>query len=362
MLIRSHLQSYPCPVNLNLMWTFGFLIGMTFVIQILTGLIVAIHYTADISTAAYSVQHLAREFTNGWFYRNMHAIGSSFVFALMYLHMIRSLFYGSSVVSLTWISGIVIYIVTILTSFLGYCLPWGQMSFWAATVICNLLSSDVLITWVTGGFSLSLPTLKRMFVLHFIIPFVTLGIAIVHIFYLHNNGSSNPLGHTPAATLKFPFHPFFFVTDLRGMALLLAVFLFQTLFGYLTSLESPENLCAVDRFQTPLHIFPEWYFLPLYQIIKSLPSKASGCLLIIATLQVLVLFGFGLNRRLNYQSSSLIMSKESVYFMYSFYLLGVFGGITPSASITSGGRIALLSMFLFAHLMDFGKFNQRIRL
>ena len=349
--VRSHLQSYPCPTNINFLWNFGFLLGITFVLQILTGLLLASRYTSEMSHAFSSVQHILREVSFGWEFRFLHATGASLVFVCLFLHILRALVTSSYMyLSLTWISGLIIYFISIATGFLGYVLPWGQMSFWGATVICNLLSPiPYLVTWLLGGFYVDSPTLKRFFVLHFILPFIGMIIVILHIFYLHLNGSSNPLGADTA--LKVPFYPHMLSTDAKGVSYLIIFLLAQSFFG-LMELSHPDNNIPVNRFVTPLQIVPEWYFLSYYAILKVIPSKTGGLLLFVGSILLLFLLSeirgcssiILLRQQFSAKNSS---TSWTIVYIYSFIALAVVGAQLPQTVFISYGRF-----FTFIYLLS----------
>ena len=351
--VRSHIQSYPCPTNVNFLWNFGFLLGISFVVQIVTGLLLASRYTSDMSNAFSSVQHIIREVSFGWEFRFLHATGASCVFLCLFLHILRALAMSSYVyLSLTWTTGLIIYFISIATGFLGYVLPWGQMSYWGATVICNLLSPiPYLVSWLLGGFYVDNPTLRRFFVLHFILPFVALIFVVLHIFYLHLNGSSNPLGTETA--LKIPFYPHMLSTDGKGFNYLILSLVAQSFFG-LIELSHPDNCILVNRFLTPLQIVPEWYLLAYYAILKVIPSKTGGLLLFVGSILLLLLLGevrsltSVVNLRQQFSSRNCATSWSIIY-IYSFIALLVVGSQLPQEVFISYGRfftaIYLLSTF-----------------
>lgn len=282
-LVRAHLVYYRCALNINFSYNFGFLLAIAFIMQIITGITLAIRYTSEASYAFVSVQHIVREVGAGWEFRMLHATTASCVFAFILVHMIRGMYNSSySYLTTAWLSGLVLYIITIATAFLGYVLPWGQMSFWGATVITNLLSPiPYLVPWLLGGFYVSDVTLKRFFVLHFVLPFVGCVLIVLHIFYLHLNGSSNPAGiDTP---LKVPFYPHMLMTDGKGLSYLLVLVFLQAAFGWI-ELSHPDNSIPVNRFVTPLHIVPEWYFLAYYAVLKVIPSKTGGLLVFMSSM------------------------------------------------------------------------------
>lgn len=344
--VRSHLQSYPCPTNMNFLWNFGFLVGISFVVQIVTGLLLASRYTSEMSHAFASVQHIIREVSFGWEFRFLHSTGASCVFLCLFIHILRALVCSSyTYLSLTWITGLIIYFISIAASFLGYVLPWGQMSFWGATVICNLLSPiPYLVTWLLGGFYVDSPTLRRFFVLHFILPFLGLVVAVLHIFYLHINGSSNPLGTETA--LKIPFYPHMLSTDGKGFNYLMLFLLAQVFFG-LMELSHPDNSIPVNRFVTPLQIVPEWYFLAYYAILKVIPSKTGGLLVFAGSILLLLLLSEVrsltsiVHLRQQFSSRNCTTSWSIIY-MYSFLALIIVGAQLPQETFISYGRFFTL--------------------
>lgn len=349
-LVRSHLQSYPCPTNINFLWNFGFLTGISFFVQIITGLLLATRYTSEISHAFASVQHIMREVSFGWEFRLLHATGASCVFLCIFLHILRALVFSSyTYLNLTWITGLMIYFITIVISFLGYVLPWGQMSFWGATVICNLLSPiPYLVTWVLGGFFADSATLRRFFVLHFVLPFVGLVLAVLHIFYLHLNGSTNPLGTETA--LKIPFHPHMLSTDGKGFNYLILIILIQSFFMIL-ELSHPDNNITVNRFVTPLQIVPEWYYLAYYAILKGVPSKIGGMVVLVGSLLLLLLlsevrsFNTLLQLRQQFSPRNCALSWSTIY-LYSFISLMVIGAQLPQEIFISYDRLCIVMLLI----------------
>nr|QID77622.1 cytochrome b [Hepatozoon griseisciuri] len=346
--VKAHLQTYPCPININFMWNFGFLVAIAFMLQIISGVLLASLFTAEISLAYNSVQYMIREIGSGWLFRYLHATVASFVFIFTYIHMIRAISFGSCYyLSLTWSSGLVMFILTIVTAFLGYVLPWGQMSFWAATVITNLLSSiPYLVSWLCGGYYVSNPTLKRFFVLHFILPFVVLGLILIHILYLHITGSNNPLGtDTPN---KVTFYPTILWLDLKGLSSFVVILSIQVFIGIVT-LSHPDNSCIVDRFVTPLQIVPEWYFLPFYAMLKAIPHKTSGLIVMICSIQCLYLLAE--QRQVNTKLPIKYTHGRSItsmsFWLYScLYSLIWVGSQLPQCTFLSYGRIFVISYFI----------------
>nr|YP_006303611.1 cytochrome b [Minimugil cascasia]AEK53183.1 cytochrome b [Minimugil cascasia] len=285
------LVDLPAPVNISAWWNFGSLLGLCLIAQIVTGLFLAMHYTPDTASAFSSVAHICRDVNYGWLIRNMHANGASFFFICIYLHIGRGLYYGSYLYKETWNIGVVLLLLVMMTAFVGYVLPWGQMSFWGATVITNLLSAvpyigDSLVQWIWGGFSVDNATLTRFFAFHFLLPFVILAMTLVHLIFLHETGSNNPLGLNSDAD-KISFHPYFSYKDLLGFALLLTALASVALFAP-NILGDPDNFTPANPLVTPPHIKPEWYFLFAYAILRSIPNKLGGVIALLCSILVLM--------------------------------------------------------------------------
>nr|YP_009258917.1 cytochrome b [Emberiza elegans]ABA41635.1 cytochrome b [Emberiza elegans]ABA41636.1 cytochrome b [Emberiza elegans]AIL31486.1 cytochrome b [Emberiza elegans] len=290
--INDALIDLPAPSNISTWWNFGSLLGLCLITQIITGLLLAMHYTADTNLAFSSVAHMCRDVQFGWLIRNLHANGASFFFICIYLHIGRGLYYGSYLYKETWNIGIVLLLALMATAFVGYVLPWGQMSFWGATVITNLFSAipyigQTLVEWAWGGFSVDNPTLTRFFALHFLLPFLIVGLTLVHLTFLHETGSNNPLG-IPSDCDKIPFHPYYTIKDALGIVLLLSLLVSLALFSP-NLLGDPENFTPANPLVTPPHIKPEWYFLFAYAILRSIPNKLGGVLALAASILVLFL-------------------------------------------------------------------------
>nr|AAK58575.1 cytochrome b [Ariosoma major] len=286
------LVDLPAPSNISVWWNFGSLLALCLVTQILTGLFLAMHYTSDITTAFSSVAHICRDVNYGWLIRNMHANGASFFFICLYMHIARGLYYGSYLYKETWNIGVILFLLVMMTAFVGYVLPWGQMSFWGATVITNLLSAvpyigDTLVQWIWGGFSVDNATLTRFFAFHFLFPFVVAGASLLHILFLHETGSNNPMGLNSDAD-KIPFHPYFTYKDLLGF-IILVMFLTMLALFQPNLLGDPDNFTPANPMVTPPHIKPEWYFLFAYAILRSIPNKLGGVLALLASVLVLML-------------------------------------------------------------------------
>ena len=279
--LNDHLIDYPTPSNLTYWWGFGSLAGICLLVQIATGIFLAMHYTPHVDLAFASVEHIMRDVHGGWFLRYMHANGASMFFIVVYLHLFRGLYYGSYVRprELVWIVGVVILLLMILTAFIGYVLPWGQMSFWGATVITSLASAIPVVGmdityWLWGGFSVDNATLNRFFSLHYLLPFIIAGASIVHLAALHQYGSNNPLGSF-AGVDKVSLYPYFLLKDLVGWVVFALGFSFFIYFAP-NALGHPDNYIPANPMSTPAHIVPEWYFLPVYAILRSIPNKLGG--------------------------------------------------------------------------------------
>nr|AHM93144.1 cytochrome b [Salmo trutta] len=285
------LVDLPAPSNISVWWNFGSLLGLCLATQILTGLFLAMHYTSDIPTAFSSVCHICRDVSYGWLIRNIHANGASFFFICIYMHIARGLYYGSYLYKETWNIGVVLLLLTMMTAFVGYVLPWGQMSFWGATVITNLLSAvpyvgGALVQWIWGGFSVDNATLTRFFAFHFLFPFVIAAATVLHLLFLHETGSNNPAGINSDAD-KISFHPYFSYKDLLGFVAMLLGLTSLALFAP-NLLGDPDNFTPANPLVTPPHIKPEWYFLFAYAILRSIPNKLGGVLALLFSILVLM--------------------------------------------------------------------------
>nr|YP_010702033.1 cytochrome b [Trixa longipennis]WCL18821.1 cytochrome b [Trixa longipennis] len=294
-IINSTFIDLPTPINISTWWNFGSLLFLCLMIQIITGLFLAMHYTADIYSAFNSVTHICRDVNYGWLLRTLHANGASLFFICMYLHVGRGIYYNSYLFTNTWIMGVIILFLTMGTAFMGYVLPWGQMSFWGATVITNLLSAIPylginLVQWVWGGFAIDNATLTRFFTFHFILPFIILASTIIHILFLHQTGSNNPMGLNSNMD-KIPFHPYFIYKDIIGfMVMMMLLIMLILIFPYLLS--DPDNFIPANPLVTPIHIQPEWYFLFAYAILRSIPNKLGGVVALVMSIMILITLPF----------------------------------------------------------------------
>jgi len=292
--LNHEAHEYPTPKNLNYFWNFGSLAGIALVVMIITGVALSMSYTAHVDYAFESVERIMRDVNHGWLLRYIHMNGASFFFIVVFIHIFRGLYYGSYKAprELLWILGVVILLLMMATAFMGYVLPWGQMSFWGATVITNLFSAipgvgEAIVSWLWGGFSVDNPTLNRFFSLHFLLPFVIVGVVVLHLVALHRFGSNNPLGiDTKGPQDTLPFHPYYTIKDFFGLSVFLtffaaAVFFFPNFMGH------PDNYIPANALQTPAHIVPEWYFLPFYAILRAVPDKLGGVLAMFGAIAVL---------------------------------------------------------------------------
>nr|AGS19739.1 cytochrome b [Carollia brevicauda] len=291
-IVNSSFVDLPAPSSLSSWWNFGSLLGVCLAVQILTGLFLAMHYTSDTATAFNSVTHICRDVNYGWVLRYLHANGASMFFICLYLHVGRGLYYGSYTYSETWNVGILLLFAVMATAFMGYVLPWGQMSFWGATVITNLLSAipyigTDLVQWIWGGFSVDKATLTRFFAFHFLLPFVVAALVMVHLLFLHETGSNNPTG-IPSDSDMIPFHPYYTIKDILGFLVMLTALSTLVLFSP-DLLGDPDNYTPANPLSTPPHIKPEWYFLFAYAILRSIPNKLGGVLALVLSILILAI-------------------------------------------------------------------------
>merc|ERR1712066_971592 len=337
-------MGYSCPVQINFFWNLGFLLGIAIVLQIVTGIFLGLHYTSDLLSAYFSLFFLIREVYYGWCLRYLHSSGASFVFLFLFLHLGRAIFYGSYFYNPnTWFSGILLLFFLMGIAFVGYVLPFGQMSFWGATVITNLLSPfPSLVEWVCGGYCVHSPTLKRFFLFHFILPFLPCGFVVLHLFYLHFHSSNNPLRLN--TNNKIPFFPFIFLKDFLGLILILSLYFLQTHFG-VSSLSHPDNASEACALLTPLHIVPEWYFLCQYAMLKALPNKNAGFIILLTS--ILILFLFGENRNLTTFTRLMDCNNGfSISFLFISFLSFLWiGAQFPQEKFLSYARILTLDFY-----------------
>nr|YP_009711647.1 cytochrome b [Euchorthippus unicolor]QGA47488.1 cytochrome b [Euchorthippus unicolor] len=294
-IINNSLIDLPTPMNISFWWNFGSLLGLCLIIQMVTGLFLAMHYTPNIEVAFSSIIHICRDVNNGWIIRTLHANGASMFFICIYLHVGRGIYYGSYLYIYTWMIGTIILFLVMATAFMGYVLPWGQMSFWGATVITNLLSAipylgTDLVQWVWGGFAVDNATLNRFFTFHFVLPFLIAAMAVIHLFFLHQSGSNNPIGLNSNIE-KIPFHPYFTFKDLITFVIMTSLLIMLCLINpYM--LGDPDNFVPANPLVTPIHIQPEWYFLFAYAILRSIPNKLGGVIALLLSISILMILPF----------------------------------------------------------------------
>ena len=296
-LIDSHIIHYPTPITLTYAWSFGSLAGICLVIQMISGIFLAMHYTPNIDLAFNSVEHIMRDVKNGWLIRYIHANGASMFFIVVYSHICRGLYYGSYMEprELLWCSGVIIFLLMMGTAFTGYVLPWGQMSFWGATVITSMVTAipiagQPIVQWLWGGYTVGNPTLNRFFSIHFVLPFVIAGLTLVHLALLHKEGSTSPLGSDTGVD-DVPFYPYYVSKDIFALSCFL-VFFATFVFYFPNTLNHPDNYIPADPLQTPAHVVPEWYFLPFYAILRSIPHKVGGIIAMGGAILVLLAIPF----------------------------------------------------------------------
>uniref|UniRef100_K7S074 Cytochrome b n=1 Tax=Pachytriton feii TaxID=1042256 RepID=K7S074_9SALA len=353
-IINNSFIDLPTPSNISYWWNFGSLLGICLITQIITGLFLAMHYTADTQSAFSSVAHICRDVNHGWLMRNIHANGASFFFICIYLHIGRGLYYGSYMFKETWNIGVILLLLVMATAFVGYVLPWGQMSFWGASVITNLLSAipyvgGSLVEWVWGGFSVDKATLTRFFAFHFLLPFLIAGMSIIHLLFLHETGSNNPTG-IPSNQDKISFHPYFSYKDLLGFLLaLLTLVLIALIVPNL--LVDPENFIPANPLMAPPHIKPEWYFLFAYAILRSIPNKLGG---VIALLMSILILMFIPMLHTSKQRSLMFRSTSQILFwllVANTLILTWIGGMPVEPPFTEIGQVASVLYFLLFIIM-----------
>ena len=295
--VDSHLIHYPTPITLTYAWSFGSLAGICLVIQIISGILLSLHYTANIDLAFSSVEYIMRDVPNGWFIRYVHANGASMFFIVVYSHLFRGLYYGSYMKprQLLWCSGVVLFLLVMGTAFTGYVLPWGQMSFWGATVITNMVTAipfggQTIVEWLWGGFTVNAPTLRRFYTIHFLLPFIIAGLTIIHLALLHKDGSNSPIGSDTGVD-DVPFYPYYFAKDLFAFTCFI-LFFGMFVFFFPNALNHPDNCIPADPMETPKHLVPEWYFLPFYAILRSIPHKAAGIVAMVGSILIMLVIPY----------------------------------------------------------------------
>ena len=365
--LKHSAVDYPTPRNLNYWWNFGSLAGFFLLVQIITGVILSMHYTAHVDHAFSSIEHIMRNVNHGWLIRYIHMNGASFFFIVVYIHIFRGLYYGSYKAprELLWWLGIIILLLMMATAFMGYVLPWGQMSFWGATVITNLFSAipligDNITQWLWGGYSVDNPTLSRFYTLHFLLPFLIVGVVVLHIVALHTHGSNNPLGiDRKGPQDSIPFHPFYTIKDLFGLSFALTIF-FAVVFFAPDFLGHPDNYIPADPLKTPAHIVPEWYFLPFYAILRAIPDKLGGVIAMFSAIFVLFLLPWLDTSKVRSATFRPIYKILFWVFLLNAIVLGWVGSKPAEGIYIIISRIATLYYFLhFLILLPLlGKFEK----
>nr|AXS65217.1 cytochrome b [Chrysomeloidea sp. 4 KM-2017] len=349
-IINNSLIDLPTPSNISYMWNFGSLLGMCLTIQIVTGIFLAMHYCPNIELAFNSISHICRNVNNGWLIRILHANGASLFFVCLYMHIGRGMYYGSYNLMETWMSGVTIFFMVMATAFLGYVLPWGQMSFWGATVITNLVSAIPymgvsIVQWLWGGFAVDNATLTRFFALHFMLPFIITALIMIHLLFLHQTGSNNPLGTTSNVD-KVPFHPYFTLKDALGIITSTFMLLILALSNpYL--LGDPDNFIPANPLVTPIHIQPEWYFLFAYAILRSIPNKLGGVVALIISIAILYILPFT-NKKMFQSNQFYPLNKMLFWNLFGIIILLTWIGARPVEDpYILTGQILTILYFLY---------------
>jgi quinol-cytochrome oxidoreductase complex cytochrome b subunit len=366
--LQAHAIDYPAPRNFNYWWNFGSLALVMLVVQLLTGIVLAMHYTPHATLAFDSVEHIMRDVNYGWLLRYMHMNGASMFFIVVYIHLFRGLYYGSYKAprEILWWMGVIILLMMMATAFMGYVLPWGQMSFWGATVITNLFSALPLVgpgivTWLWGGFAVENPTLQRFFSLHYLLPFVLIGVVFLHLWALHHRKSNNPLGidvKGPQDTL--PFHPYYTVKDAFGIAVFGLFFSFFLFFAP-NALGEPDNYIPANPLVTPPHIVPEWYFLPFYAILRSIPDKLAGVVAMFASILILFVLPWLDTSRVRSGAFRPVYKMLFWVFVADCLVLGYIGAKPPEGVYLVVGRLTTAIYFLFFLALPFVGWFERPR-
>lgn len=330
-ILSSSLWNLPTPRNITSIWNFGSLLGLCLIVQIITGLFLAIHYCPNIELAFARVRHIHRNVNYGWLIKTLHANGASFFFICLYTHIGRGIYYSSYWIIETWIIGVTIFFLVIATAFLGYVLPWGQISFWGATVITNLVSAipylgNFIVQWIWGGFAVDNATLTRFFALHFILPFIVSAFIIIHLLFLHQTGSINPMGNQRNID-KIPFNPYFTLKDLVGFFIIISILTLLVLKAP-NLLGDPDNFTPANPLVTPIHIQPEWYFLFAYAILRSIPNKLGGVIALV--LSIAILYSLPFTNKKKYQRIQFYpINKILFWLLVSIILILTWIGARP---------------------------------
>ena len=359
-MIHGAVGVYPTPKNLNYWWSMGSLAGIMLVLQIVTGIILAMHYTPHADMAFASTEHIMRDVNYGWLMRYMHANGASFFFIVVYIHILRGMYYGSYKAprEILWWMGIIIFILMMASAFMGYVLPWGQMSFLGATVITSLFSAvpligESIVTFLWGGYSVDQPTLNRFYSLHYLLPFVIIGVVFVHLWALHHHGSNNPLGiDRKGPQDSIPFHPYYTVKDLYGLGVFGTIFALVLFFAP-NYMGHPDNYIPANPLVTPAHIVPEWYFLPFYAILRAIPDKLFGVIAMFASLLILFVLPWLDTSKVRSARFRPVYKMLFWAFFIDCIILGYLGGKPPEGIFIVAGRMATAFYFLFFLILPF---------
>ena len=354
--LKHTLVDYPTPRNLNYWWNFGSLAGIFLLIQIITGIVLAMHYTPSVEGAFASIEHIMRDVNYGWLIRYIHMNGASFFFIVVHIHIFRGLYYGSykSPREVLWWLGLIILLLMMATACMGYVLPWGQMSFWGATVITNLFSAvpivgTAVVEWLWGGFAVDNALLNRFFALHYLFPFLIVGVVILHIVALHTHGSNNPLGIDKKGPQdSIPFHPYYTIKDLFGLSFVLTIFAFVVFFAP-DYLGHPDNYIPADPLKTPAHIVPEWYFLPFYAILRAVPDKLGGVIAMISAILILFVLPWLDTSKVRSATCRPIYKKLYWFLVVDIIVLTWIGGSPAEGNFILIGQIA--TIYYFAHFL-----------
>jgi quinol-cytochrome oxidoreductase complex cytochrome b subunit len=351
-LIDSHIIHYPSPITLTYAWSFGSLAGICLVIQMLSGIFLAMHYTPHIDLAFNSVEYIMRDVPNGWLIRYIHANGASMFFIVVYSHICRGLYYGSYIKprEFLWCSGVALLFLMMGTAFTGYVLPWGQMSFWGATVITSMVTAipiagQPIVQWLWGGFTVSNPTLNRFFSIHFVLPFLIAGVTLIHLALLHKVGSNSPIGSDTGVD-DLPFYPYFAVKDVFAFFTFLTFFA-GFVFYFPNTLNHPDNYIPADPLQTPAHVVPEWYFLPYYAVLRAIPHKAGGILAMVGSIAVLFVIPFTNTSVIRNTTYRPIFKFCFWFFIVDFAILTWIGQKPVRDTYIWVSQVATLYYFLF---------------
>nr|WPS67086.1 cytochrome b [Systasis sp. 1 HHL-2023a] len=363
-IINKSLVILPTPLNISIWWNFGSLLGLCLMIQIISGLFLSMHYTPNINFAFKSIIHIIQDVNYGWMMRLIHMNGASMFFICLYFHIGRNIYYNSFFLMKTWMIGVIIFLMIMGTAFMGYVLPWGQMSLWGATVITNLVSAipyvgNNIVLWLWGGFSVNNATLNRFYSFHFIMPFITLFLVIIHLFFLHETGSSNPLGISSNKN-KIPFNPYFSIKDSLGFIILITLLMLIVMLNpYILS--DPENFNIANSMITPVHIQPEWYFLFAYAILRSIPNKLGGVIALLMSILILMIMPFTSIYKMK-SFKFYLMNQINFWMFLSLFIILTWIGARPVENpyILIGQISSILYFAFFFHYPLISKLSDKI--